>query len=555
MSASVLVVGAGPTGLSLALGLLKNGVSVRVVEKLPTPRIGQKGNGIQPRTLELFYSLGVLDDVEERSVALKKLLIYEMPNATRVIKEISLTENVDPTPDKPWPNARCMGQDRLEAVFAKHLEALGTNVERGIALQGLTQDADKVTAELLKADGTIEHANFEYVVGCDGGRSAVRHLLGLTFLGETREEDGMFVGDIVVKKGIDEAYWHCFNGSSKGIGATPGAQAKDGKTFILRTAEIPQLSTVMVHGDNVQEIKKLVDNREALVEAFYETTGRRDVEFGELLCASYWKPNVRMVDKFGEGRVFVAGDAAHTHSPTGGQGMNSSVQDGYNLAWKIALVHKKLAPPAFLTTYSTERLPVIAIMLKKTTELLDKTMLSFKKSLTNTDAMDEAWARGGELQQFGVNYRGSSIVLDERNPLEPGAIPSAYGSGAGGLRAGDRAPCAPVKGAGAKLLFDLFDYARHTVLMFTASANAARAVIEAAKALPAGVAEVAVVVPKGKALEVPEAKVLEDAEGHAYASYQAEQDPTIVVVRPDGAIGAIVLEASGVGRYFAKILA
>ncbi|KAI5887200.1 uncharacterized protein SCHCODRAFT_02515850 [Schizophyllum commune H4-8] len=557
---SVLIVGAGPTGLCLALSLLKNGVPVRIIDKLPTPRIGQKGNGIQPRTLEILYSLGLLDDVFKRSCHIKSLVVYEMPGATKIAKEITLTPQIEPTPDKPFPNSRAIGQDRFEALIVEHLERLGATVERGVELKSFTQNATKVSAELVKLDGSVETADFEYLVGCDGGHSPVRHLLGLNFLGETREGEGMFVGDFIIKKGISDDYWHCFNGTGMGLGATPGVKAEGASgevTFIFRTAEIPGLSTIMATGPDIEGIKHRLSNREGMIQAFYEVTGRTDVEFGEQLCGNWWRPNIRMVDSFGEGRVFVAGDAAHTHSPTGGQGMNSSIQDAYNLAWKIALVHKKLAPPTLLDTYSTERLPVIATMLQKTTDLLNKTMAAFQKGVANPSVTNEAWERGGELQQFGVNYRGSTIVLDERNPPEEGAIPSAYGSGAGGVRAGDRAPSAPVKGLGegAEKLFDVFSPTRHTVLVFTAGEAAAKGVLEQVKALPEGVAEVVVVAPKGKAVEAAGARVVEDVDGHAHSIYQVEQDPTIVVVRPDGAVGAIVLEAAGVGRYFSKVFA
>ncbi|KAL1695680.1 FAD binding domain-containing protein [Schizophyllum commune] len=557
---SVLIVGAGPTGLCLALALLKNGVPVRIIDKLPTPRIGQKGNGIQPRTLEILYSLGLLDDVFKRSCHIKSLVVYEMPGATKIAKEITLTPQVEPTPDKPFPNSRAMGQDRFEALLVEHLERLGGTVERGVELRNFTQDATKVSAELAKLDGSIEHADFEFLVGCDGGHSPVRHILNLSFLGETREGEGMFVGDIIIKKGISDEYWHCFNGTGTGLGATPGVKAEGASgalTFIFRTAEIPGLSTVMATGPKIEDVQQRFSTCDGLIQAFYEVTGRTDVEFGEQLCGWWWRPNIRMVDTFGVGRAFVAGDAAHTHSPTGGQGMNSSIQDAYNLAWKIALVHKKLAPPTLLETYSTERLPVIAAMLQKTTDLLNKTMAAFQKGVADPNVTNEAWERGGELQQFGVNYRGSTIVLDERNPPEEGVIPSAYGSGAGGVRAGDRAPSAPIKGVGhgAEKLFDVFSPTRHTVLVFTEDEEKVQGVLEQVKTLPEGVAEVVVVAPKGKAAEVAGAKVVEDVEGHARSIYQVEQDPTIVVVRPDGAVGAIVLEAAGISRYFTKILA
>lgn len=229
--------------------------------------------------------------------------------------------------------------------------------------------------------------------------------------------------------------------------------------------------------------------------------------------------------------------------------MNSGIQDGFNVAWKITLAHKKLAPLSLLSTYSSERLPVIAAMLQKTTHLLNETL---KKDAAPTDA---SWKRGGELQMFGVNYRGSDIVLDERTP-QPDVLPSAYSVGKV-LRAGDRAPSAPVRCASdatVQMLFDVFSCQKHTVLVFTSDEGNAQAAVDATKALPDGVAQTAVIVPQGLAFQMSGATMLEAVDDHAHAIYQVENEPTVVVVRPDGAIGAIVLEAGGVGRYFAKIL-
>ncbi|KAL1736163.1 FAD binding domain-containing protein [Schizophyllum commune] len=555
MSTSVLIVGAGPTGLTLALALLKNGVPVRIIDKMPEPRVGQKGNGLQPRTLEVFNFLGVLDDVLAGSGTFKPVRVYKMPGGVEVAKEIHPTILKDPLPDKPWPNARSMGQDRLEAILARHLAGQGCPVERGVELQSFTQSDEEVSVQLKKADGSVEHIDVEFLVGCDGAHSAVRKGLGLSFLGETMEEDWMIVGDIYVK-GLRSGYWHVWANS-------PGC-----RFFNLRTADDPGLFAIVVGGPKARERaldprEKPLDTRDGLVEAFYKTTGRTDIEFGELKHASWWRPNIRMVDKFSEGRVFIAGGerllyAAHTHSPAGGQGLDSSVQDGFNLAWKIALVHKKLAPPTLLATYTSERLPVITTMLQKTTALFSKTLALFKQGAgAAADDAEKEWQRTrSEMEQFGVNYRGSEIVLDERNPLM-NAVPSAYGSGDGVLRAGDRAPSAPVRCAGdvgVQKLFDVFGCEKHTLLVFTSKAGTVQTVVDAAKSLPEGVAEVVVVALEGQVLEAVETKVLQDVDGQADSIYQVDHEPTIVVVRPDGVIGAIVLEAGGIGRYFANVL-
>lgn len=268
MSPSVLIVGAGPTGLTLALALLKNGVSIRIIDKLASARVGQKGNGIQPRTLEVLRLLGLLDDVVKRSIDIRNMRIYDMPDATKVKKELSLVDIVEPTPDKPWPNGRAIGQDRFEQILFEHLEAFGCDVERGTELRSLTQDANKVSVKLVKADGAVELADFEFVVGSDGGHSTVRHLLGISFLGETREEEGMIVADMYVK-GLDEDFWHVFNSTGSGPGSTPGAQStgQSGQVlFAFRSSEVHNLFTIMAGGTNAREYP--LETREGIIEYF-----------------------------------------------------------------------------------------------------------------------------------------------------------------------------------------------------------------------------------------------------------------------------------------------
>ncbi|KAL1736127.1 FAD binding domain-containing protein [Schizophyllum commune] len=562
---TIVQVGAGPTGLSLAIALLRNGVPVRIIDKAPEPRVGQKGFGIQasthpllgensspcmkhkhrsscinPRTLEVLHLLGggILDEVLDRASYIKNMLIYEMPGAVKVARELETTPKVPATPDKPWPDSRLLGQDRLEAILTRHLQAAGGKVERGVELVGFTQDDNHVYAELKSVDSAESktHAQFDFLVGCDGGHSLVRRLLRLAFFGETRDAEWSLIADVVVR-GLD---------SVSRISFHPRVR------LTLRSADMPEISTIIGSGDR----DTYTDPREALaalVEDFYAITGRTDIEFGEVKCASWYRPNIRMVDRFGEGRVFVAGDAAHTHSPAGGQGMNSGIQDGFNLAWKLALFYKKLAPLALLNAYSSERLPVIATMLQKTTEISE----TFVKAAyqQRTEPSTGEWKRDGAMKQFGVNYRGSDIVLDERNPL-PDAMPSAYGSGDGILRAGDRAPSAPVRcatDAGVHKLFDVFSCQRHTIVVFTGEEEVVRRVVDMTRSLPGGLLEVVVVAAPELAHSVDELRVLEDFAGHARSIYQVDHDPTIAIIRSDGVIGAIVLEVYGIWRYFAKI--
>ena len=225
--------------------------------------------------------------------------------------------------------------------------------------------------------------------------------------------------------------------------------------------------------------------------------------------------------------------------------MNSSVQDSLNLAWKLALVHKGLAPQSLLESYTKERLPVIAAMLSKTTNLLNK----FYEQ--------EGWSRQTELLQLGVNYRGSSIIVDESPSATPDEKIDPYRSGVAGstLRAGDRAPDAPgilsVHGPGARRLFDLFKPNRHTVLVFDAALQ--REVVKAVKGYPIGTIATAAVIPARSTFDhsdgVPD-YIFQDLKGFAYKHYQTEADLKVVIVRPDMFIGAVVGGTEGIQKYF-----
>ncbi|KAI3600673.1 putative monooxygenase [Moniliophthora roreri] len=258
--------------------------------------------------------------------------------------------------------------------------------------------------------------------------------------------------------------------------------------------------------------------------------------------------HVRMANKFGEGRIFIVGDAAHVHSPTGGQGMNSGVQDSFNLAWKLALVHKGLAPRSLLESYTSERLPVIATMLEMTTAIMQRDLI-----LTGQPGR---WTRAFELRRLGITYRNSPIIVDERYPNEDAKV-DPYRSGLDGtVHAGDRAPEAP----GLKLwesgektsIFEVFNTTSHTLLLFGKSTSGVQDLLEVMKKYPRNLVKSVLVLPQTSAPssvseKAPFDKIFVDVDGHAYQNYRVTPgDSFAVLVRPDGYIGAL---AKGAGLW------
>jgi hypothetical protein len=279
-----------------------------------------------------------------------------------------------------------------------------------------------------------------------------------------------------------------------------------------------------------------------------------EITFTKVVWMSDFRANIRMVNKFSEGRVFVAGDAAHVHSPTGGQGLNSGIQDAFNLGWKLALVQKGFADKSLLETYSDERLPVISEMLGVTTSILDKAIASGDPSI----------GRSPILYMLGINCRFSTIVLDEFVTSVEGRPINAYGMlDEGHLEAGDRAPDAPnmLQVGRAEpdetTLFSLYRPWYHAVLVFAPSLADASPILGALEVYDKGVVRSAVVLPSSASVtHVATAAdlVLVDREGYAYSAYLMEAGQTkVFVIRPDGVIGAIVHGGEGVKKYFSKI--
>ncbi|KAG1862619.1 FAD binding domain-containing protein [Suillus subluteus] len=533
----VLVVGAGPAGLVAALTLLQNGISVRIIDKEPNPRMGQRGPGIWPRSLELFNFLDV-PEVNNLGKPVPIMRTYKH-GTLEPLTEPSMVPHVEPSPAVPFHVPKLIGQQLLDVILRRHLEKFSCSVEMGTELRSFEQSDEGVTAVLAK-NGTLETFNTKWVIGADGAKGVVRKQLGLTFLGETRDDVRMVMGDIRLHAvGLDRTYWHRFgNFKERGVSLRPTDEiGEDGWQFVISAPDV--------------DLTKLAQSEELIMEIIASLIPT-EVTFNKIVWVSEYRANIRMVNKLSEGQGFVVGDAAHVHSPTGGQGLNSGIQDAFNLGWKLALVEKGLADKSLLETYNAERLPVVSEMLERTTTILNQAM----------KAENMTAPRSPILFMLGINCRFSNIVLDEF--AIPGKPINAYGVlDEGNLEAGDRAPDAPNMlqvGRGesdVKTLFGLYRPSYHTVLVFAPSLAGATPILGALEAYDKSVVRSAVVLPSsaiGVPVAAPADLVLVDQDGHAYSAYLIEVGQTkVFVIRPDGVIGAIVHGAEGVKKYFSGI--
>ncbi|KAF9809379.1 hypothetical protein IEO21_07420 [Rhodonia placenta] len=547
---SVLIAGAGPAGLVLALSLVQHGIQVRIIDKVQQFHI--RGACIQPRTLEAYNLLGVLPDIVSRDMVLLPMRFYKLPGGVEPSKTFDMMPLEEPTPSTPYINSRMLEQAKAEQVLRKHLATYGCHVERGTELCSFEQNTGHVVVHLVKRNGDqeiVENVVCRWLVGTDGAKGVVRKHLGLTFLGEALA--GKFVFGEIIVKDLTRDCWHCWGDFGS-------------EMAILRPTEDDGIYSFTVSGD--VGLEEIYEDYDTLVQTVKEISNRQDLIFGEIKFESNYSPNVRVVNKFSEGRVFVAGDAAHVHSPTGGQGLNSSVQDALNLGWKLALVELGFASESLLSTYTEERLPVISHMLKETMTLLHST----RSAKTNGGDVSQGWKRTRDLKMLGVNYRWSSILSDERHPQQTSEkekqLLDAYGTNTScGLHAGDRAPDAPglaiveadkISGETTSL-FRIFSSTRHVILVLSSNGDQIAAVLELAKKLPPRFVRTVVVLPRDST-PLPAASgadiVCIDQDGHGYMGYGAwKEGDAVAVVRPDGVVGALVAGTPGLETYFKSV--
>ncbi|KAK7027980.1 hypothetical protein VNI00_015066 [Paramarasmius palmivorus] len=534
----VLIAGAGPSGLALALLLCRNGLSVRVIDQRDDFNVGSRGAGMHARTLELYKLLGILPEVEKRSTKLPPRDVYIQGQD----KPISQAPLVDELPSETRfyrINSRVFRQEEHQALLREVLQnEYGCIVELSTELEGFTQHDDSVLVNIAK-QGRQETVQAKWLVGADGARSNVRKQLGLTFLGESDATISSVIGDIEIEAlgDVDGTNWSFWgNMKEKTAGICPYDSRGRKMAFFLLSG--PRMNT--------DEVGKSQEN---IISEFREITGRDDLVFGHSYTHAVWKSNVRMANKFQEGRVFVVGDAAHVHTPAGGQ---------FNLAWKLALAHKGLSPHSLVESYTTERVPLIATMLNLTKDIMRKAR--------SGNASFRTLQHGFETRQLGITYRGtSSFFVDERYPIMDEEV-DLYRSGLDGtVRAGDRAPEAPGLKRSASddedstSIYEFFDVTSHTVLLFGRSISEIQGFLDLLAKYPRGLVKTILTLPQGSVSQsyttsVPN-HVLVDTEGHAYTNYRVEPGHTLaIVVRPDGYIGAAAQSTAGLSSYFSKDL-
>jgi len=414
----VLIVGAGPAGLVLACELARYGVKFHLIEQRREPLIAVRGKGLQPRTLEALEDIGALARVLEgsgpypnRGIMDGGDLQYERP----------FFEKREPSDSLPYPNMLMVPQWHTESALRERLVELGGDIHEGNKLVAFSQDENGVTATVEKNDGEYD-INARYLVAADGGRSKVRSGLGIEFPGKVMDGPSFIFGDVEME-GLGRDVWYVWPEDQGSVRLCPIPHSETYQmVFPLRPEEDPEL------------------DEPTLAALLHDRIRQDHIKLKSAGWLAKSTPNLRIADRYQVDRIFLIGDAAHVHPPWGGQGLNTSIQDAYNLGWKLALVLQG-ADSSLLETFEKERQPIGKSMLEIVDGLADK--------------KPEEQTRGRFTQQLDLHYRESPLTPSWSNALDS-------------LQAGDRAPDAHFVGEDGQSvrLFDAFQGPHFTVLLF-----------------------------------------------------------------------------------------
>jgi 2-polyprenyl-6-methoxyphenol hydroxylase-like FAD-dependent oxidoreductase len=412
----VLIVGAGPTGLVLALWLAKFGVKVRIIDKTEQPGTTSRALAVQARTLELYRQLDLADAVIARGHKMPAVNLWVRgERAARVAFEV-IGEDLT-----PYPFLQIFPQDEHEKLLIERLRTFGVEVERRTELVSFIDGAESVTARLRGPDGAEETCEADYIAGCDGARSVVRGAIGASFPGGTYRQV-FYVADIEAAGPPVDGELHVDLDEADFLAVFP--LAGEGRARLIGT----------VRDERAEEAEGL---------RFEDVSGRAiesmKLEVRQVNWFSTYHVHHRVTDHFRKGRAFLLGDAAHIHSPAGGQGMNTGIGDAINLAWKLAWVLGGRAPDHLLDSYEAERIGFARRLVASTDRafgiataegpvagfLRTRLMPLVASSLLSLEQAREYMFR--TVSQITLNYRGSPLAVGE----------------AGEVKAGDRLPWTP----------------------------------------------------------------------------------------------------------------
>jgi 2-polyprenyl-6-methoxyphenol hydroxylase-like FAD-dependent oxidoreductase len=500
LSPAVLIAGGGPTGLMAALELKRLGVSIRIVDEAEAPATTSRAVGIQARTLE---------EMELRKLVDEFVRLGNRAGGGNIYGEGKRLVHIDFTRIQSQYNYLLfLSQTETERILREALENEGAAVEWGVKMAAFSQNPSGVTATLEHMDGSLEEIKPSYMIDAEGAHSIVRSSLGLDFKGNTLTQSYV-LGDVHIDGELASSDFHIFSSEYGFMGLFP----MGGSEFRL-VATNPLDTQPDDAPPTLEQLQAIYDQRTHI-----------PARLRQLTWSSWFHINSRMVSRLRVGRIFLAGDAAHIHSPAGAQGMNTGIQDAINLGWKLAMVLQARAAENLLDTYEQDRLPVMRSIVSRTEGLTE--IIGTGSSIMRSFFMHLApWIASADFVQENATARVSQISLNYRNsPLSDDHF------GDGSLVAGDRVPDVSIRlaksaGEGETVrLFSLLDPSRFTLLV----ANVADAASVQEKVSGA-------ISPWQDLIEVAFIEPLKDEAGKQFQEHFGAKAST-TLVRPDAYIG------------------
>ena len=519
--ANILIVGAGPTGLTMAAVLARHGVIARLIDSAVTPPDDRsRAIAIQARTLELFDDLGVVREILDASIVVEAANVFSSRGGHGILR-------IRPE----WLDSRysrfvTLPQAETERILGGLVERLGARVERGVELQGYEEGSRGGIAVLQHADGRIERMAVDYLLGCDGAHSAVRQHAGIPFPGSTYPTECL-LGDVTMRWRLPE-------------GQVSICPAPEGVLLVFPLPGAHHFRIIMILPAASGDEARHLDPDEFLSQLRRLVPRERADSEEPTVVESHWLTRYRLhsrgVPMYRKGNAFVAGDAAHIHSPAGAQGMNTGIQDAYNLGWKLALVARGEAPASLLDSYHTERHRVGELLLHRTDRMFAVLAGGGRLGTAIRTIMPEIGVRmlgipivGRRLARFisqtRIRYRHSALSTEAHGAARlPASAP----------RAGDRAP--DVELTPDKRISDLLRGPHHTLLLLGGRSTA---LIERFTQLSTEVSARYGALVRPVLIRLPGAQPAlgeVDERGAAHERYGADPG-AIYLVRPDGHIG------------------
>lgn len=467
-NSTILVVGAGPTGLTMAAELTRHGVPCRIIDKKAGITDKSKALTLQSRTMEVFEDMGLIQEVLDTGRPVSGFSFYAQ--GKRIVQVASAEL------DTPYPYILLHPQSETEASLEKHLNRLGVEVEWNTQIIKLQQNNEQFKVELQHANGEIEAIEPNYLIACDGGRSFCRKAIGARLDGDTFESE-FIIADLEVEfsNPPSENEWNGYF-TNQGLVLLASLQ-KEGNWRIV--IEVPWEMQDKSASTDANSEEPTFDELKKMIELLHPIP---DLKLHKANWISRFRIHRRIIEHFRYGSVFFAGDAAHLHSPAGGQGLNSGIQDAYNLAWKLALVSRGVAQPELLDTYHAERYPLLKQQVE-TTDAAFKMMLlrnPVSRKIRNRlvslllDLEPIQHPMEKRLAMLTINYRNSPIIDEHRElpllsgrPIKEIAGFRQWRDFGEAPHAGDRAPDVTFNSKGVqKRLFEILQGTSHKLLIF-----------------------------------------------------------------------------------------